>query len=81
MKAGGMEQKLRREAAVLLEQGKVDLIIGFTEGSLKFTTTPLITSDKDDARRLVVNPFIVNNLSVFLTELQGRIGIVAKDSG
>jgi formate dehydrogenase subunit beta len=78
MKAGGMEQKLRREAAALLEQGKVDLIIGFTEGSLKFTTTPLITSDKDDVSRLVINPFIVNNLSVFLTEVKGRVGIVAK---
>lgn len=78
MKAGGMEQKLHREAAALLEQGKVDLIIGFTEGSLKFVTTPLITSDKDDVSRLVINPFIVNNLSVFLTEVKGRVGIVAK---
>ncbi len=78
MKAGGMEQKLRREAAALLGQGKVDLIICFTEGSLKFVTTPLITSDKDDVSRLVINPFIVNNLSVFLTEVKGRVGIVAK---
>ena len=78
MKARGMEQKLRREAAALLEQGKVDLIIGFADGSLKFTTTPLITSDKDDVSRLVINPFIVNNLSVFLTEVKGRVGIVAK---
>jgi formate dehydrogenase subunit beta len=78
MKVGGMEQKLRREAAALLEQGKVDLIIGFTDGSLKFTTSPLITSDKDDVSRLVINPFIANNLSVFLTGVKGRVGIVAK---
>ena len=78
MKVGGMEQKLRREAAALLEQNKVDLIIGFADGSLKFTTSPLITSDKDDVSRLVINPFIVNNLSVFLTEVKGRVGIVAK---
>ncbi len=73
-----MEQKLRREAAALLQQGKVDLMIGFADGSLRFTTTPLITSDKDDVSRLVINPFIVNNLSVFLTEVKGRVGIVAK---
>jgi ferredoxin len=73
-----MEQKLRRKAAALLEQGKVDLIIGFAGGSLKFTTSPLVTSDKDDARRLVINPFIANNLSVFLTGVKGRVGIVAK---
>ena len=73
-----MEQRLRHEAKVLLEQGKVDHIIGFEPGSLKFTTTPLITKDKDDIDRLVINPFIVNNLSKFLTEVKGRVGIVAK---
>ena len=73
-----MEQKLRQEAKDLLEQGKVDYIIGFEPGSLKFTTTPLITTAKDDVDRLVINPFIANNLSVYLTEVKGRVGIVAK---
>ena len=73
-----MEQKLQNEARALLEQGKVDYIIGFEPGSLKFTTTPLITGDKEDVERLVINPFIVNNLSVFLSELQGRVGIAVK---
>jgi len=73
-----MEQKLRQEARALLEQGKVDWIIGFEPGSLKFTTTPLITKDKSDADRLVINPFITNNLANFLTEIKGRVGIVAK---
>jgi formate dehydrogenase subunit beta len=73
-----MEQKLRNEAKALLEQEKVDYIVGFALGSLKFTTTPLITRDKNDIDCLVINPFIVNNLANFLTELKGRIGIVAK---
>jgi len=73
-----MEQKLRNEAKALLEEGKVDYIIGFEPGSLKFTTTPLITKDRGDIERLVIGPFIVNNLAVFLTELKGRIGIVVK---
>ena len=60
-----MEQKLRSEAKALLEQGKVDYIIGFEPGSLKFTTTPLITREKDALDRLVINPFIVNNLANF----------------
>ena len=78
MKDGKMEQKLRREAKELLERGRVDCIIGFENGSLKFTTTPLITSDKDNTSRLVVNPFTENNLSVYLPEIKGRVGIVAK---
>jgi len=73
-----MEQKLRREAKALLEQGQVDYIVGFEPGSLKFTTTPLITRDKEEVDRLVINPFIVNNLANFLTELKGRVGIIAK---
>ena len=72
------EQKLRQAAKELLEQGKVDFIIGFEPGSLKFTTTPLITKDKDDANRLAINPFILNNLSMFLKDIKGRVGIVAK---
>ena len=73
-----MENKLREEAKALLEQNKVDWIIGFAPGSLKFTTTPLITGDQSDAERLVINPFITNNLANFLTGIKGRAGIVAK---
>jgi formate dehydrogenase subunit beta len=73
-----MEQKLRQEAKALLEQKKVDWIIGFETGSLKFTTTPLITQDAADTERLVINPFITNNLANFLTGIKGRVGIVAK---
>jgi len=73
-----MEQRLQREAKALLGQGKVDWIIGFELGSLKFTTTPLITKDKSDVDRLVINPFMVNNLANCLTEVKGRVGIVAK---
>jgi formate dehydrogenase subunit beta len=73
-----MEQKLRQEAKALLEQKRVDWIIGFAPGSLKFTTTPLITRDKADTERLVINPFITNNLANFLTGIEGRVGIVVK---
>jgi formate dehydrogenase subunit beta len=72
------EQKLRNEARALLEQGRVDCIIGYEAGSLKFTTTPLITADIKDVERLVINPFITNNLSVFLGDVTGKVGIVAK---
>jgi len=73
-----MEQKLRHEAKALFEHGRVDYIIGFEPGSLKFATTPLITRNKDDVERLVINPFIVNNLSLYLPRIEGRVGIVVK---
>jgi formate dehydrogenase subunit beta len=73
-----IEKRLRQEARELLEQGKVDRIIGYEAGSLKFSTTPMVTADKDDTDRLVVNPFVVNNLSAFLTGMEGKTGVVAK---
>ena len=78
MKDRSVEQKLRVEAGELLAAGKVDYIVGFERGSLKFTTTPLITKDGNDINRLVINPFITSNLAKFLMELKGRVGIVAK---
>ncbi len=72
------QKRLIDEAKTLLEQGKVSCVIGYEPGSLKFTTTPLITRDKEDIARLILNPFIINNLSNFLTELEGRVAIVAK---
>lgn len=78
MKDQEMEEKLRHEARVLLEQGKIDCLIGFADGSLKFTTTPIFIRDKEATGQLVVNPFIVNNLSVYLPDMKGKVGIVAK---
>ena len=73
-----MEQELREEARKLLEEGTVDYIVGFAPGSLKFSTTPLITKVKEEVESLAINPFIVNNLAKFLMEVPGRVGIVAK---
>jgi len=78
MKNNEIQQRLRQEAKTLLEQGQVEYIVVYETGSLKFTTTPLLTKNKDDTDRLIVNPFIVNNLSVYLTEIKGKVGIVAK---
>ncbi len=72
------QQKLIEATGNLLKQGKVRRIIGFEKGSLRFATTPLITSDADEVERLVINPFTVNNLSGFLVGLEGKTAIVVK---
>jgi len=73
-----MDRELRKEAGKLLEEGRVDYIIGFAPGTLKFTTTPLISKDIDEINNLVINPFINNNLAKYLLDIRGRIGIIAK---
>jgi formate dehydrogenase subunit beta len=72
------QDNLRREAQALLEQGKVECIIGFESGTVKFATTPIIIKDKKDIERLVVNHFITNNLAKQLLKLKGKAAIVAK---
>lgn len=63
---------------MLLEEGKVDCVLGFEAGSLRFATTPLLTNDPAMVDRLVINPFITSNLAVFLPDLKGRVAVVAK---
>jgi len=72
------QSKLIAEAKALLQKGKVQRVIGFAEGSLRFVTTPMITSDVNELDKLVISPFIANNLSNYLIGLEGKTAIVAK---
>ncbi len=73
-----MEERLRKEAETLLKEKRVDYIIGFAPGSIKHTTTPLITTDPSELQNLIINPFIVNNLTSYLAQIKGKVGIVVK---
>jgi len=73
-----MENRLKEEARKLLKEGKVDYIVGYGKGTVKFRTSPLITNKEEDIEGLVINPFIVNNLSRYPTEIKGKLGIVVK---
>ncbi len=73
-----IQSKLRQQARELLSENKIDWLAGFAGGSLKFTATPLITRNADDAETLVVNPFTTSNLANFILGLEGKVGIVAK---
>jgi formate dehydrogenase subunit beta len=71
-------EKLQQEVKTLLEQGKVAQVIGFEKGTLKFSTTPAVIDSKDDVERLVVSPFITNNLSKMLIKQKVKTAVVVK---
>ena len=73
-----MENRLKEEAKKLLKEGNVDFVVGFGAGTVKFRTSPLITNREEDLEGLVINSFIVNNLSRYPTELNGRVAIAVK---
>jgi formate dehydrogenase subunit beta len=78
MERNGIPGRIREEASRLLSGGIVDLVIGFENGSLPMRTTPCFVTEPDDAWRLVWNAFCSNNLSLYLTRSDKRVGIVAK---
>jgi formate dehydrogenase subunit beta len=73
-----LETSLREIARKLLEEGQVDVIIGYEKGSLPLQTTPCFIDDADDVDRLVWNESCGNNLAKYLVDRKDKAGVVAK---
>ncbi|ODS35201.1 MAG: hypothetical protein A7315_14850 [Candidatus Altiarchaeales archaeon WOR_SM1_79] len=61
-----IEKNLRAEAKKLLEEKKVDYVIGYEESNGK--VSPCFIDNAKDVEKLVFNPGCVHNLSVYLLE-------------
>jgi len=72
------EKELRKVAEKLLAEKKVDLIIGYEEGSLPIRTRPVFIQETGETSRLVWNSRCESNLCSYLKTIKGRVGIVAK---
>jgi len=72
------EKLLRDIAAELLREEKVDLIIGYEEGTVPLRSRPSFIRSAEDAERMIWNDTCENNLGNYLPGREGRIGIVAK---
>jgi ferredoxin len=73
-----IEAKIKNIAKRLLDEHKVELIIGYGSGSLPFRTTPIFVNNIKDIDKLVWNNFCQNNLAVYLTKFKEKTGIIAK---
>jgi coenzyme F420-reducing hydrogenase delta subunit/ferredoxin len=68
---------IRSIARELLETGRVEVIVGFGQGSLPDVTTPVFLMDPNESESLVWNRHCLANLSVYVTrELVTRLGKV-----
>src|SRR5271157_5198516 len=84
------QKKMRDAAAALFTGNKVDVIIGFRDGSLVRTARPYFARNAKDVEKLVWNQYCVSNLATFLPRLfekparppkdykPPRVGIIAK---
>ncbi|KKM63149.1 hypothetical protein LCGC14_1514390 [marine sediment metagenome] len=72
------EKELREVAEKLLAEKKVDLIIGYEEGSLPIRTRTIFIREADETKKLVWNSRCENSLCPYLKTAKGKVGIVAK---
>ena len=86
-----IEQRIREAVKDLFHKDRVDLVIGFREGSLPLKSRPVFVRSEDMADDLVWNAFCRGNLAVYLPKLfppqpqrdedkkpYPKIGLVAK---
>ncbi len=78
-----VEKELRRTVKDLLEEGGIDLFIGWERGSLPTVASPLFITDPVDAERLIFDITCGSNPAVYFTkdrrQFDGRrVGVVLK---
>jgi ferredoxin len=61
-----IQEEIKKTAGQLLADGKVDLVIGFSEGLLPMRATPCFITGLESAKQLVWNSYCLNNLAVYL---------------
>jgi ferredoxin len=72
------ENLMREIARKLLSEKKVDLIIGYEQGTLPLHTTPCFVDKVEDVKKLVWNASCDANLSKYVVGRKEKIGVVAK---
>ena len=76
-----MIEKIREIAKSWLDEGKVDVIIGYGESTTPFTTKPIFITDSADVSKLVWNPLCRLNLAGYVRReiLSGKkVGVISK---
>ena len=73
-----LSQQIRDAAKKLLEENRVDLIIGFEQGSAPLRAAPCFIRSAADTQRLVWNSSCENNLAAYVPGRKERIGIIVK---
>ncbi|NMC16364.1 MAG: 4Fe-4S binding protein [Chloroflexi bacterium] len=75
-----MEQKIRAEAARLLSEGLVDVVVAFRKEEAPLRPQPAFFTREDDLEDLVYNGLCANNLANYLTRFpqETRIGMLVR---
>ncbi len=69
--------KIREIAKRVLEDGKVDVVIGYKKGSIPMVNEPVLIRDPNKVENLIWDSHCALNLCNYLTGRKDRIGIIA----
>lgn len=78
MRMQKLASAIQDAAKKLLEEKKVDLVIGFAGGSLPLRSTPCFIRTPEDAAKLTWDYSCENNLANYLCKRGGKLAVVAK---
>lgn len=73
-----LSQQIRDAAKKLFEDNRVDLVIGFEQGSTPLRATPCFIRNAADTQRLIWNSRCENNLAAYIPKKKERIAIIVK---
>ncbi|WP_333871442.1 4Fe-4S dicluster domain-containing protein [Desulforamulus putei] len=71
-------EKIRETAKKLLADKKVDLVVGFAQGSLPLRSTPYFARTPEEAENLIWSATCENNLANFLRKRPEKTAVIAK---
>ena len=71
------ETKMREIARRVLEDEKVDVVIGYKKGSIPMVNEPVLISNPDGVENLIWDSHCALNLCNYLTGRKDRIGVIA----
>lgn len=69
---------IQKAAKKLLDEKKVDLVIGYARGSIPLRSTPCFVRNAKDAKKLIWDYTCENNLANYLHKFTGKVAVVAK---
>jgi len=77
-----MPERMRNEliaiVSKLFDEGRIHHFLGYGKGTVKFKTTPLIARNREDLPGLWLEDFFANNLTLYLKEIKGQVGLLVK---
>jgi len=70
--------KIKEAAKRLLEEGKVEMVIGFRKGSVPLMNQPHYAQSAEDTRQFIWDSNCGVNLANYLTNRKEKVAVVAK---